>query len=53
MNKTTVARYEQNELMVSRQVKYSLTCENSIDTVILLNGLPIITIELKNRGEQQ
>lgn len=48
MNKTTVARYEQNELKVTRQVKYSLACENSIDTVIFLNGLPIITIELKN-----
>lgn len=48
MNKTTVARYEQNELKVVRQVKYSLTSENSIDTMLLLNGLPIITVELKN-----
>lgn len=48
MNQTAMALYDKNVLQVTRQVKYSLVNENSIDTVIFLNGLPIITIELKN-----
>lgn len=48
MNQTATTQYNKNVLQVTRQVKYSLTSENSIDTVIFLNGLPIITIELKN-----
>jgi type I restriction enzyme R subunit len=48
MNQTAMAQYDKNILQVTRQVKYSLANENSIDTVIFLNGLPIITMELKN-----
>jgi len=48
MNKSATILYEKNILQITRQVKYSLLNENSIDTVIFLNGLPIITIELKN-----
>lgn len=48
MNKSATALYEKNVLQITRQVKYSLANENSIDAVIFLNGLPIITIELKN-----
>ena len=48
MNKTATALYEKNQLMITRQIYYSLDNKNSIDTVIFLNGLPIITIELKN-----
>lgn len=48
MNQTLAALYNKNVLQITRQVKYSLQNENSIDTVIFLNGLPIITIELKN-----
>lgn len=48
MNKTACEQYDQNTLQVTRQVKYSLKNENSVDMVIFLNGLPIITIELKN-----
>lgn len=47
MNKSATALYEKNVLQITRQVKYSLVNENSIDTVIFLNGLPIITMELK------
>ena len=50
MNQSLAALYNKNVLQITRQVKYSLQNENSIDTVILLNGLPIITIELKNRS---
>ena len=48
MNKSATALYEKNVLQITRQVKYSEANENSIDSVIFLNGLPIITIELKN-----
>jgi len=48
MNQTATEQYNKNILQITRQVKYSLDNENSIDGVIYLNGLPIITIELKN-----
>jgi type I restriction enzyme R subunit len=48
MNPETQALYESNRLTVTRQVKYSLANENSIDLVIGLNGLPVVTAELKN-----
>lgn len=48
MNQTATTLYDKNVLQITRQVHYSLANENSIDTVLFLNGLPIITIELKN-----
>ena len=48
MNPATQALYESNRLTVTRQLKYSLANENSIDLVIGLNGLPVVTAELKN-----
>ncbi len=49
MNKTTMDRYNCNILTVMRQVHYSLSRPmDSVDTVLLLNGLPIVTLELKN-----
>lgn len=41
--------YGKNIFSLIRQLKYSVKNENSIDTVIFLNGLPIFTIELKNQ----
>ena len=41
-------RYAVNRLTVTRQLKYSLANENSLDVVLSLNGLPIVTAELKN-----
>lgn len=49
LNEEVWQDYEQNILSVMRQVKYSNKNENSIDTVIFLNGLPIFTVELKNQ----
>lgn len=40
--------YKKNRLTVIRQLKYSKQNENSIDIVLFLNGLPVISIELKN-----
>ena len=40
--------YKQNRLAVVRQLKYSKRNENSIDLVLFVNGIPIVTLELKN-----
>ena len=47
INEDILARYATNRLRVVRQVHYSLHCENSIDLVLFLNGLPVATVELK------
>ncbi len=47
INPDIMARYAANRLRVVRQVKYSLHCENSIDLVLFLNGVPVATVELK------
>jgi type I restriction enzyme R subunit len=42
-------RFEQNEFSVMRQVRYNLdNPRQEIDMAIFLNGLPVVTIELKN-----
>lgn len=40
--------YLKNKLTVIRQLKYSKKNEKSIDIVLFVNGLPVITMELKN-----
>lgn len=40
--------YQENQLIVTKQLRYSEQHENSLDMVLSLNGLPIITLELKN-----
>lgn len=40
--------YRANTFSVVRQLHYSQKNENSIDLVLFLNGLPIVTVELKN-----
>lgn len=42
-------RYAQNILHCTRQMKFSLLDERSIDIVLLLNGIPIVSMELKNQ----
>ena len=48
MNQTDAENYGKNILSITRQVRYSLKNENSIDVVLFVNGLPVITLELKN-----
>ena len=48
MNQSALALYEKNRLSISRQVKYASGSEHSIDTVLFVNGIPVITMELKN-----
>jgi type I restriction enzyme R subunit len=40
--------YENNRLAVVRQLKYSSRNSNSIDIVLFVNGIPVLTLELKN-----
>jgi len=48
MNQEHYEKYQMNIFRIIRQVKYSAKNENSIDIVLFLNGLPIVTMELKN-----
>ena len=48
MNPETQRLYEANRLTVTRQLKYSTLNENSLDVVLSLNGLAVVTAELKN-----
>lgn len=48
LNPETKELYQQNIFTVIRQVKYSTQNEKSIDMVLFVNGIPIVTIELKN-----
>jgi type I restriction enzyme, R subunit len=41
--------YKKNRFVLVRQLHYSIKNENSIDMVLFLNGIPIITMELKNQ----
>jgi type I restriction enzyme R subunit len=48
------AHFEQNEFSVTRQLRYSTKNKlEEIDLVIFVNGIPIITIELKNQWTGQ
>ena len=42
-------KYLKNKFTFVRQLHYSPHCENSIDVVVFINGIPILTIELKNQ----
>lgn len=48
LNKEAEELYKQNVFSVMRQVKFSQTTEQSVDLVLFINGIPIITSELKN-----
>lgn len=49
LNPEHQAKYRQNIFSLVRQLHYSAKNNNSIDMVLFLNGLPIITVELKNK----
>jgi type I restriction enzyme R subunit len=48
MNPETQKLYEANILSITRQAHYSTKHENSVDVVLCINGIPVITLELKN-----
>ena len=47
INEVSQKRYEANILHCTRQLHYSLNNENSIDIVLFLNGIPVVSMELK------
>lgn len=47
INETSRKLYEANILHCTRQLRYSVKNENSIDIVLFLNGIPIVSMELK------
>ena len=53
LNEKDLTLYNQNIFSITRQVHYSTQNENSLDLVVFINGLPIITFELKNELTKQ
>ena len=49
INSETVELYNKNILTCVRQLHYSTKNENSLDVVLFVNGLPLVTMELKNQ----
>ena len=47
LNETTKKQYEANILHCTRQLHYSVKNENSIDIVLFINGIPVVSMELK------
>lgn len=48
LNPKDLAKYESNQFSISQELKYSLENENRLDLTIFINGIPVITSELKN-----
>lgn len=53
MNQEVLEKYEKNILGITRQLYYSTKNKNSIDVVLSLNGIPLVTLELKNQLSRQ
>lgn len=53
LNPETLADYGLNRLTVTRQVYFSPKSNKSLDLLLLLNGLPVATVELKNHFTNQ
>ncbi len=47
LNQTTIDQYKANVLHCTRQLHYSVHNENSIDIVLFVNGIPVVSMELK------
>ena len=52
-NDAAAARYRQNRFTVTRQLRYSSRSAQSLDLGLFINGLPVITAELKNSLTRQ
>lgn len=52
LNPAVVRLYKANRLQVVQQLKYSLRYEGSIDLCLFLNGIPVVTAELKSEVNQ-
>src|SRR5260370_14017537 len=48
LNPELEARYAANRLGLTRQLRFSTRSEKSLDLTLSLNGIPVVTLELKN-----
>jgi type I restriction enzyme R subunit len=48
LNPELEAKHQANRVGVTRQLHYSTRNENSVDVVLSVNGIPVVTLELKN-----
>ncbi|MEZ0332118.1 MAG: type I restriction endonuclease subunit R [Methylophilaceae bacterium] len=48
LNPELEARYQTNRLGLTRQLHFSPKSEKSLDVVLSVNGIPVVTLELKN-----
>lgn len=48
LNPELEERYAKNRLGITRQLHYSTRSEKSLDVTISVNGIPVVTLELKN-----
>lgn len=48
LNPELEARYQSNRVGLTRQLHFSPRSEQSLDVVLSVNGLPVVTLELKN-----
>jgi len=48
LNPELEARYAANRVGLTRQLRYSPRSEKSLDVTLSLNGVPVVTVELKN-----
>ncbi|MCS4484003.1 type I restriction endonuclease [Gleimia sp. 6138-11-ORH1] len=49
LNEVLAEKYWANRMTVVRQLRYSTKNNNSVDTVLFVNGIPVVTLELKNQ----
>lgn len=49
LNEELVQKYKSNILTCTRQFSYTSQNKNTIDIVLLLNGIPVVAMELKNQ----
>lgn len=49
LNELLAEKYWANRMTVVRQLQYSKKNTNSVDTVLFVNGIPVVTMELKNQ----
>ncbi|MDM5057408.1 type I restriction endonuclease subunit R [Aeromonas rivipollensis] len=53
LNPELEARYQANRLGLTRQLHFSPKNEQSVDVVLSVNGIPVVTLELKNPLSRQ
>ena len=49
LNQTAINNYNSNIINCNRQWYYSADCNNSVDMVLVVNGIPVFAFELKNQ----